>query len=161
MRVLRELILVCRFLSALQKKQQLLFTKEFWHVCARVCACLCVCVCVLIVQGWPVKSVRLMRRKIVSTQESFKPIIIWTPAINPRFIVSLGPDMLTDTCNKKKKTMASWSACKVGGSSKKWFYSAVCCTDLQFHSWAYYLSAFYLFCCFLTVTGVVTEHPII
>lgn len=107
--------LLLSFLSALQQsyqknvfhscavlKQQLLLTKHilvFFPLCVHTRAC----VRVLIVQGWPVNSVSLMTTKFVSTQEPFKPIIIWTSVINPRFIVYLGLDVLTDTCVKRNR----------------------------------------------------------
>ena len=84
------------FHSCAVLKQQLLLTKQilaFFSPSVSVCTN----VCVLIVQGGPVNSVSLMTRKFVSTQEPFKPIIIWTSIINPRFIGYLGLDMLSDT----------------------------------------------------------------
>lgn len=84
------------FHSCAVLKQQLLLTKQisaFFSPSVPVCTN----VCVLIVQGGPVNAVSLMTRKFVSTQEPFKPIIIWTSVINPRFIVYLGLDTLSDT----------------------------------------------------------------
>ena len=81
-------------------KQQLVFTKPLPVLYA--CVHECVCVCVLMVQGGPVNAASLMTRKFVSIQEPFKPIIIWTSVINPRFMVRLGLDMLTNSYKKQK-----------------------------------------------------------